>query len=103
MCIVVTVGWGVSTSWVWREWARCRDVGASVFFAPDSEHAGARARREAAAQRICAGCPVLTECRGRALAMGEGYGIWGGMTERGRRRHLRRPCGTVVNAGVEGA
>ncbi|EID79883.1 MULTISPECIES: WhiB family transcriptional regulator [Rhodococcus] len=64
---------------------------------------GARARREAAAQQICEGWPVLAECREHALAMGESYGIWGEMTERDRRRHLRRPCGTVVNAGVEGA
>ncbi|MDT2009536.1 WhiB family transcriptional regulator [Rhodococcus opacus] len=93
---------GVTTSPVWREWARCRDVEASVFFAPDSERAGARARREAAAQRICEGCPVLVECRGHALAVGESYGTWGGMTEQDRRRHLRRPCGALVSAGVEG-
>lgn len=68
---------------MWGEWARCREVEASVFFAPDSEPAGARAHREAAAQRICAGCAVLAECRGHALAVGEGYGIWGGMAPNG--------------------
>lgn len=38
------------------------------------------------ARRICAACPVLTECRAYALANGEHYGIWGGLTNNDRRR-----------------
>jgi WhiB family redox-sensing transcriptional regulator len=40
------------------------------------------------ARRICADCPVKAECREYALAQGEQFGIWGGLTagERQRRR-----------------
>jgi len=35
---------------------------------------------------ICAVCPVLGACREHALAKGEHHGIWGGMSERDRKR-----------------
>jgi len=38
------------------------------------------------AKNICAGCPVLDTCREYALGKGEHHGIWGGMSERERRR-----------------
>ncbi|TQC41413.1 WhiB family transcriptional regulator [Rhodococcus sp. WS4] len=74
----------------WREDAACRGLESSVFFSPDAERGHARARRESRARRICAACPVLSRCRDHALASGEPYGIWGGMTETDRRRHARR-------------
>lgn len=39
----------------------------------------------AGAQRICGGCPVITECLVGALAAGEDIGIWGGAGEHSRR------------------
>jgi hypothetical protein len=39
--------------------------------------------REAAA--LCAGCPALEGCRAYALKHGEEFGVWGGLTEQGRR------------------
>ncbi len=75
---------------VWREDAACRGIESSVFFSPDGERGQARARREERARRICEDCPVLSRCRDHALATGEPYGIWGGMTETDRRRHARR-------------
>jgi WhiB family redox-sensing transcriptional regulator len=74
----------------WRERAACRGIESSVFFSPDKERGHARARREARAQAICRDCPVLTPCREHALAAQEPYGIWGGMTETDRRRHVNR-------------
>ncbi|WP_371851625.1 WhiB family transcriptional regulator [Rhodococcus koreensis] len=74
----------------WREDAACRGIESSVFFSPDGERGQARARREERARRICEDCPVLGRCRDHALAAGEPYGIWGGMTETDRRRHAHR-------------
>lgn len=41
------------------------------------------------AKKICDGCPCVTECLTYALLHNE-LGIWGGVTERQRRR-MRRP------------
>ena len=43
----------------------------------------------AEARKICARCPVLRACLASAMATGQEYGIWGGLTEDERRR-LRR-------------
>ncbi|MBV6756134.1 WhiB family transcriptional regulator [Rhodococcus opacus] len=73
-------------------WARaaCRDAELAVFFSPDDERGHARDRREAQALQICLPCPVLVQCRDHALAVGEPYGVWGGMTEGDRRKRSRR-------------
>lgn len=42
------------------------------------------------AKRVCAGCPVRTECLADALDNRVEFGVWGGMTERERRALLRR-------------
>lgn len=49
----------------------------------------ARGESTRAAKAICASCPVRDVCREVALARGEKFGIWGGLSERQRRR-LRR-------------
>jgi WhiB family redox-sensing transcriptional regulator len=67
--------------WDWQLLAACRGMDSSLFFAPDGERARARNRRNAKAKSICAGCPVLTDCRNYAIASGEPSGIWGGLTE----------------------
>lgn len=41
------------------------------------------------ARRICAGCRVRTRCLAEALDNRIEWGVWGGMTERERRRLLR--------------
>lgn len=43
----------------------------------------------AAAKRVCLGCEVRVECLGWALDNGERFGVWGGMSERDRRRIAR--------------
>jgi WhiB family redox-sensing transcriptional regulator len=67
----------------WAGYASCRDADADLFF-PQSEGGAAEALR------ICSGCPVADECLAWALDSRVGYGIWGGKTERERRRLLRR-------------
>ena len=67
----------------WAAYAACRDVDPDVFF-PASEEDSTQGLR------ICRGCPVKAECLDWALETRVRYGIWGGATERDRRRLLRR-------------
>jgi Transcription factor WhiB len=55
-----------------------------IFYGKNAERPQARDRREIIAKRICAECPVQTECRDLARKNGEVYGVWGGETERER-------------------
>ncbi|GEL16956.1 hypothetical protein PA7_07930 [Pseudonocardia asaccharolytica DSM 44247 = NBRC 16224] len=66
----------------WQEQALCAQTDPEAFF---PEKGGST--REA--KRICAGCEVRAECLEYALAQDERFGIWGGLSERERRR-LRR-------------
>jgi len=66
----------------WRDEAVCRQVDPELFF-PDT---GGSAR---AAKRVCAGCPVRSQCLDWALAHDQRYGVWGGLTV-GERMQLRR-------------
>ena len=66
--------------WAWR--AKCLQADPDTFF---PEKGGST--REA--KRICSGCPVRDECLDFALANDERFGIWGGMSERERRRLKR--------------
>ena len=44
------------------------------------------------AKKICTGCDVRAECLSYALSNDERFGIWGGLSERERRR-LKRLAG----------
>ena len=66
----------------WHERALCAQTDPESFF---PEKGGST--REA--KRICSGCEVRAECLEYALANDERFGIWGGLSERERRR-LRR-------------
>ena len=74
----------------WHSDAVCRRDEAGLFFAPSKEPTAARLSREAAAKRVCAGCPVMVECREHALLQPEPYGVWGGLTAAERRVVLAR-------------
>jgi WhiB family redox-sensing transcriptional regulator len=68
-----------------REWmleARCLDADPEAFF---PEKGGST--REA--KRICAICSVRQDCLDYALENDERFGIWGGLSERERRRAKR--------------
>jgi len=67
----------------WQEKALCAETDPEAFF---PEKGGST--REA--KKICTGCEVRAECLGYALANDERFGIWGGLSERERRRLRRR-------------
>ena len=46
------------------------------------------------AKKVCRNCPVRGECLTYAMDAPIDHGIWGGMTERERRRY-RRQAGTA--------
>ncbi len=73
----------------WQERALCAQTDPEAFF---PEKGGST--REA--KRICSGCDVRPECLEYALAHDERFGIWGGLSERERRRLRRGELGIVV-------
>ena len=66
----------------WQTDALCAQTDPEAFF-PEK---GGSTRD---AKRVCAACPVRDECLDYAMAHDEKFGIWGGLSERERRR-LRR-------------
>ena len=67
----------------WQERALCSQTDPEAFF---PEKGGST--REA--KKICTGCEVRAECLEYALQHDERFGIWGGLSERERRRLKRR-------------
>jgi WhiB family transcriptional regulator, redox-sensing transcriptional regulator len=66
----------------WQDDANCLGVDPDLFF-PER---GASTKE---AKEVCRGCVVREECLEYALENSEKFGIWGGMSERERRR-IRR-------------
>lgn len=69
----------------WQDQALCAQTDPEAFF---PEKGGST--REA--KRICKACPVRDECLEFALEHDERFGIWGGLSDRERRR-LKRNIG----------
>lgn len=67
----------------WRKRAACRGLDPAIFYPVDDEDA-------AEAKAVCGRCPVREPCLEHALVARELLGVWGGLTERERRRLLRR-------------
>ena len=67
----------------WRQSAACRGVDPQIFYPASEEEA-------AAAKSVCAQCDVREACLEFALGSREREGVWGGATERERRRLLRQ-------------
>ena len=76
-------------NWGWQDAAACRGEDLMIFFGPDGERQPERDIRERKAKAICASCPVRIECLNYALRRDERFGVWGGMSERERRRLKR--------------
>jgi len=69
----------------WRKRAACRGIDAEIFYPPTEDDFAAVGAKE-----ICAECPVRQACLEYAIAHREHEGVWGGMTERERRRVVRQ-------------
>ena len=67
----------------WQERALCAQTDPEAFF---PEKGGST--REA--KKVCGSCEVRSECLDYALAHDERFGIWGGLSERERRKLKRR-------------
>jgi WhiB family redox-sensing transcriptional regulator len=77
----------------WMADGKCRDIPPATFFPSDG--IGVQV-----AQRICAECPVSETCLEYALAHHIDHGVWGGRSERERRRILRRRRVSQLPAAV---
>lgn len=69
----------------WQDRALCAQTDPEAFF---PEKGGST--REA--KRVCRSCEVRAECLDYALENDERFGIWGGLSERERRR-IKRQAG----------
>ena len=67
----------------WQERALCAQTDPEAFF---PEKGGST--REA--KKVCLGCDVRAECLEYALEHDERFGIWGGLSERERRKLKKR-------------
>jgi WhiB family redox-sensing transcriptional regulator len=67
----------------WRMLGACRGLDAGIFYPETDEEAEV-------AKEVCAECGVKPACLEYALARREKAGVWGGATERERRRILRQ-------------
>lgn len=63
----------------WMDEAACAGIKGGHWFPERGESVNV-------ARQICSGCPVREQCLAYALDHGEHFGIWGGTSERERRR-----------------
>ena len=69
----------------WKPLAACLGTDPDIFFPEGTV--------SPLAKQICGGCPVKEPCLEYALQNKEKFGIWGGTSERERRRIARQRAG----------
>lgn len=74
----------------WKPMAYCRNIDPDLFFPDQSSTKDA-----ANAVAVCAGCIVREECLEYAILTRERFGVWGGKTERQRRKIIKARGGAV--------
>ncbi|HEV3226197.1 MAG TPA: WhiB family transcriptional regulator [Acidimicrobiales bacterium] len=67
----------------WRQQSACRGLDPEIFYPPSDEEAEV-------AKTVCMGCSVRQACLEHALGSRERDGVWGGCTEKERRRIVRQ-------------
>lgn len=75
----------------WMEFSRCAEVDPSLFFPSDGGEVED-------AKRFCADCDVKEHCLDYALSSGQDHGVWGGTSERERRRILKARAAADLRA-----
>lgn len=68
----------------WQERALCAQTDPEAFFPEKGGSTGD-------AKRICSSCEVKDDCLAYALSHDERFGVWGGTSERERRKLKRQP------------
>ena len=72
-----------SAARAWAELAACRGLDPAIFYPSIDDEADI-------AVAVCDECPVQEHCLEHAIALREHNGVWGGATERDRRRIIRQ-------------
>ncbi|MBI2708750.1 MAG: WhiB family transcriptional regulator [Actinobacteria bacterium] len=67
----------------WRTKAACRGLDPQIFYPGEDEDS-------TPAKTVCGSCSVQQACLEHALGVREKEGVWGGCTERERRRIIRQ-------------
>ena len=67
----------------WHQKSACRGLDPDIFYPASDEEAGP-------AKAVCGVCAVREACLEHALGSRERDGVWGGATERERRRIIRQ-------------
>ena len=67
----------------WRDKGACRGIDPDIFYPPEDDSAEE-------AKAVCEVCVVRQACLEHALSNREKEGVWGGATERERRRLIRQ-------------
>jgi WhiB family redox-sensing transcriptional regulator len=78
--------WGANvpvTNIDWRQLGACRGLDPGIFYPETDDESDS-------AKLVCAACGVRTACLEHALQRREKQGVWGGSTERERRRIIRQ-------------
>jgi WhiB family redox-sensing transcriptional regulator len=70
---------------LWHSQAACTGLDPDIFYPPSEDDLDT-----APAKLVCAECSVREPCLEFALAVREKDGVWGGATERERRRMIRQ-------------
>jgi WhiB family redox-sensing transcriptional regulator len=68
---------------IWRQNAACRGLDPEIFYPGEEED-------PSAAKAVCGQCHVQQICLEHALGSRERDGVWGGATEKERRRIIRQ-------------
>jgi WhiB family transcriptional regulator, redox-sensing transcriptional regulator len=75
----------ITTTMHWRQHARCLGADSELFYPPSDVEEAAEP-----AKAVCMLCPVREVCLEHAITAREKQGVWGGLTERERRRLIRQ-------------
>ena len=71
-------GGPVASNEEWQDRAACRLIPVELFFPPAEQEVDE-------AKSVCASCEVRQPCLEFAIAAGERFGVWGGLTPQERR------------------
>ena len=77
----------------WQDRALCAQTDPEAFF-PE------KGQSPKDAKRVCLACEVRDECLQYALDNDERFGIWGGLSERQRRKLKKKPSVRAAYNGV---